>query len=159
LDLKPGENPTKDAIKSSEVFPKGFTVYRNDRGTLGGGVFILVRNEIISVEQPDLVTNESILRFLFSDKLNMLLLCVLLLLVELFIVFDEIIWVEIQLKGTKKKLLIGSFYMPHRNMNCVEELEKSLNMTAQRNKNIVWFCISLLLPFRDLICLVHFWKF
>jgi hypothetical protein len=27
--------------------------------------------------------------------------------------------------------------MPHRNMNCVEELEKSLNMTAQRNKNIM----------------------
>jgi hypothetical protein len=42
---KHGENPTKDAIKSSEVFPKGFTGYRNDRGTLGGGVFILVRNE------------------------------------------------------------------------------------------------------------------
>jgi hypothetical protein len=103
---KHGENPTKDAIKSSEVFPKGFTGYRNDRGTLGGGVFILVRNEIISVEQPDLVTNW------------------------------EIIWVEIQLKG-KKKLLIGSFYMPHRNMNCVEELEKSLNMTVQRNKNIM----------------------
>ena len=27
--------------------------------------------------------------------------------------------------------------MPHRNMNCVEELEQSLNMTAQRNKNIM----------------------
>ena len=31
---------------------------------------------------------ESILRFLFSGKINMLLLCVLLLLVELFIVVD-----------------------------------------------------------------------
>ncbi|CAC5356351.1 unnamed protein product [Mytilus coruscus] len=72
---EPRKNPTKDTIKSSEVFPEGYTAYRNDRGTLGGGVFILVHNDIITVEQPELVTN-----------------C-------------EIEWVKIQPKGKKEPLI------------------------------------------------------
>ncbi|CAC5359528.1 unnamed protein product [Mytilus coruscus] len=78
----------------------------HNKGTLGGGVFILVHNDIITVEQTELVTN-----------------C-------------EIEWVKIQFKG-KKELLIGSFYMPQRNMKCVEELEKSLNVAIARNTNIM----------------------
>ena len=58
--VKPGENPTRttDAIKSSEVFPNNYTLpaYRNDRGTLKGGVFILIQNNIIATEQPQYVT-------------------------------------------------------------------------------------------------------
>ncbi|CAG2212034.1 unnamed protein product [Mytilus edulis] len=103
---KPGKTSTKDAIKSSEVFPDDYNAYRNDRGTLGGGVFILVHKDIISVEQSSLVTN-----------------C-------------EIEWVKIHLKG-KKRTLIGSFYMPHRNMKCLDELEKSLQMIANSNTNIM----------------------
>jgi hypothetical protein len=38
--IKPGENPTKDAIKSSEIFPSNYTAYRNDRGSVGGRVLI-----------------------------------------------------------------------------------------------------------------------
>jgi hypothetical protein len=30
-------------------------VYRNDRGTLGGGVFIAVHSELVSIEQPEAV--------------------------------------------------------------------------------------------------------
>ncbi|KAK3097942.1 hypothetical protein FSP39_014709 [Pinctada imbricata] len=55
--IKPGKNPSHDAIKSSEVFPPNFNVYRNDRGTLGGGVFILVEKSIVSEERTDLITN------------------------------------------------------------------------------------------------------
>ena len=55
--VKPGENPTKDAIKSSEIFPSDYLHYRNDRGTLFGGVFILVHKSIISIEQPELATD------------------------------------------------------------------------------------------------------
>ena len=36
----------------------------------------------------------------------------------------ELEWVKIQLKD-RKKLLIGSLYMPHRNKEDVKELEKS----------------------------------
>jgi len=55
--IKPGKNPSKDAIKSSEIFPENYTSFRNDRGTLGGGVFVLVHNSIIGTEQPKYVTN------------------------------------------------------------------------------------------------------
>ena len=55
--IKPKQNPRHDAIKSSEVFPPNYNVYRNDRGTLGGGVFILVDKAIISEEQPEYITN------------------------------------------------------------------------------------------------------
>ena len=54
--VKPGKNPTTDAIKSAEVFPDNYTAYRNDRGTLGGGVFIIIQNNIIAIEQPQYVT-------------------------------------------------------------------------------------------------------
>jgi hypothetical protein len=58
--VKPGVNPTKDAIKSSEIFPPNYNVYRNDRGTLGGGVFILVEKSITSVEQTSFITDGEI---------------------------------------------------------------------------------------------------
>ena len=57
---KPGKNPTKDGIKSSEIFPPNYTAYRNDRGTLGGGVFVLVEKSLTSVEQASLVTEGEI---------------------------------------------------------------------------------------------------
>ena len=72
----------------------------NDLETIGGGVFFLVHNDIVAVENLELVTN-----------------C-------------ELKWVKIQLKY-RKKLLIGSFYMPHRNMEDVKELEKSLNLVSK----------------------------
>ena len=55
--IKPGENPTADQFKSSEVFPPSYNVYRHDRTTLGGGVFTLVHESLTSVEQPELVTD------------------------------------------------------------------------------------------------------
>ena len=42
--IKPGKPPTESAIKSAEIFPENFKVYRNDRGTLGGGVFLSVHS-------------------------------------------------------------------------------------------------------------------
>ena len=49
LDLLTGiESCLDETIMSSEVFPSHFTVYQNDRNRHGGGVFILIRNEIPS---------------------------------------------------------------------------------------------------------------
>ena len=105
--IKPGKNPTSDAIRSSEIFPPNYNVYRNDRGTLGGGVFIMVNKQIISEEQPELVTN-----------------C-------------EIEWVKIKSKNNKD-ILISSFYMPQRNKQDLQELEKSLEKaTNTNNKTII----------------------
>ena len=99
-----GKDPTTDAIKSSEVFPNNYTAYRNDRVTVGGGVFILIQNNIIATEQPQYVTK-----------------C-------------ELDWVKFKLKDSID-LLIGAFYMPHRNNKDMEELEKSLK-TSQKKTTI-----------------------
>ena len=40
-----------------KFFPDYVTTYRNDRDTLGGGVFILVHKSLISEERPELVTS------------------------------------------------------------------------------------------------------
>ena len=55
--VKPGGAIDKNAILSSEIFPSHYKAYRNDRSSLGGGVFILVREDILSVEEPEYVTN------------------------------------------------------------------------------------------------------
>ena len=55
--IKPGKTPETNHIKSSEIFPDYVTTYRNDRDTLGGGVFILVHKSLISEERPELVTS------------------------------------------------------------------------------------------------------
>ena len=55
--IKPGENPKRGAIKSNEIFPQNYNVYRNDRGTLGGGDFVLVEKSPTSVEQTQFITD------------------------------------------------------------------------------------------------------
>jgi len=50
-------DPTGDQIKSCEIIPDNYTAYRNDRGTLGGGIFVLVENGLVSVEHPEFVTD------------------------------------------------------------------------------------------------------
>ena len=92
---KPGKNHDIDAFLDSELDIEGYKVYRHDRNSKGGGVFIMIKNNLISVEEPELVTD-----------------C-------------EISWVKIYLKG-RPELHVGCFYMPHRNMPDLEQLDKSL---------------------------------
>ena len=94
---KPGKTPTSDAIKTSEIVLDNYYVFQNDRGTLGGGVFIAVQNNISAVECVDFITG-----------------C-------------EIEYAKITLKS-KKTLYIGSFYMPHRKLSDLDQLESSLNL-------------------------------
>ena len=98
--VKPGGAIDKNAILSSEIFPSHYKAYRNDRSSLGGGVFILAREDILSVEEPEYVTN-----------------C-------------ELEWVKIKIQGNKD-LHIGAFYMPHRNVHDIEELDRSLNLITE----------------------------
>ena len=53
---KSGENPTIDWIKDSEIFPSNYKVFRHDRTSKGGGVFILIEKSLIAVEKPMFVT-------------------------------------------------------------------------------------------------------
>jgi hypothetical protein len=77
--VKPGVNPTKDTIKSCEIFPPNYNVYRNDRGTLGEGVLILVEKYITSVEQTSFITD------------------------------GEIEWVKVEMKNNKDLLVGSSY--------------------------------------------------
>ena len=63
-------------IKSSEIFPTDdYQVFRKDRDKDGGGVFILVKDNLIAIEQEDLSSN-----------------C-------------EIIWIKLKLKKAKEILI------------------------------------------------------
>ena len=55
--IKPGKNPELNSINSPEIFPPFFNVYRNDRNSDGGGVFILIHQNLVSMEAPQLVTD------------------------------------------------------------------------------------------------------
>ena len=47
--------------KSSETFRENYTAYRKDRITTEGGIFLLVRKDIVSSNQPDLDSDCEIL--------------------------------------------------------------------------------------------------
>ena len=102
--IKPGKDPDKDAIKSSEIFPTNLYIHRNDRGSRGGGVFTGVRKGPVATEQPELVTE-----------------C-------------EIEWTKVGLKNNKD-LYLSSFYMPHRNMNDINNLNDSLKKLSNSKKS------------------------
>ena len=80
---KPGKIPRRDAIKSNDIFPQNYNVCRNDRGTLGGEVCVLVEKSLTLVKQTQFITD------------------------------GELEWVTIKLLKNKY-VLVGSFYMPHR---------------------------------------------
>ena len=78
------ESWLRDDHLSTSIFPKGFKVYRKDRrNRTGGGVFILVTEELISSEPEEMKVEGS---------------C-------------ELIWAHIQVPGSSQ-LFIGSFYRP-----------------------------------------------
>ena len=102
---KPGKNYTSDAYLDSEFVPDNYLAFRNDRNAAGGGVMILVRKNLVVVEEPNFVTD-----------------C-------------EIAWVKLKLLGCKE-LWICCFYMPHRNMKDLTELDASLQkLTQDGNKD------------------------
>ena len=102
--VKPGKEPAKNAIKTSEIFPSDFIIHRNDRMSRGGGVFTGVRKSLIADEQTQLVTD-----------------C-------------EIEWTKVKMKNNKD-LYLSSFYMPHRNMNDIKNLDSSLKKLSESNKS------------------------
>ena len=99
--IKPGQDPAKNTIKSSEVFPPEYTIHWNDRSIgPGGGVFIATREGLITDAQPQLTTD-----------------C-------------EIVWSKVKARN-KKDIYLCSFYMPHRNLNDINRLDDSLRQITQ----------------------------
>ena len=99
-------------IQSTEVFPSGFTCYRNDRKSdAHGGVFILVSDKYLSSEPSDLMSDDT----------------------------SEQLWVKLQVKGSPD-LYIGSFYKPpkHTDEEHLIHLEKSINRIRQSENSHLW---------------------
>ena len=55
--IRPGKPPSGDNIKNSEILPENYTVFRNDRGTKGCGVFIAVQANLTAIESVDFITD------------------------------------------------------------------------------------------------------
>ena len=53
--IRPGKEPSKNAIKSSEIFPDDYIFHRNDRISRGGGVFTGVKKNLVATKQSELV--------------------------------------------------------------------------------------------------------
>ncbi|WAR07916.1 hypothetical protein MAR_017874, partial [Mya arenaria] len=107
--VKPGKDPDKITIKSSEIFPPELTVHRNDRSSgVGGGVFTATRGNLTMEAQPQLSTD-----------------C-------------EIVWSKMK-TWKSKDLYLCSFFIPHRNINDIRKLDESLRQltTLAREKHII----------------------
>lgn len=103
-----------DEILNTEVFPKGFHVYRkdrpkntgkndNNRKNVGGGVFIAVANSIVSNYIEEFDTN-----------------C-------------EIVWCYVADKADKKFYLCSFYRPPNNDLNAVEQLNQSLLKVFKHN--------------------------
>ena len=102
--IKPGKDPEKNTIKSSEVFPPGFTVHRNDRNTEpGSDVCRAVKEGLIADAQPQLTTD-----------------C-------------EIVWTKVKARN-EKDIYLCSYYMPHRNLKDIARLDESLKQATNQKK-------------------------
>ena len=101
--------PDTTAIKSGEIFPPGYASYRNDRSTLGGGVFILANENRVSGEIPEASGPDE----------------------------GEVIWIKVQTQGNKE-LYIGSFYVTHRQKAHLDCLDRSLQkITVKKDRHII----------------------
>ena len=83
--------------------------YRNDRGTLSGGVFILVNENLVSSEMPEASGPDE----------------------------GEVIWIKVQTQGNKQ-LYIGSYCIPHRQKAHLDCLDRSLQkITVKKDRHII----------------------
>ena len=106
---KPSKPPDTTAITSGEVFPPDYASYSNDRSTLGGGVFILANENLVSGEIPEASGPDE----------------------------GEVIWIKVQTQGNKE-LYVGSFYMPHRQKAHLDCLDRSLQkITVKKDRHII----------------------
>ena len=85
LSLKPdiiigSETWFSSYIKSAEIFPQGYKVFRRDRNRNGGGVLLAIAETLMCTEEPQLSTSSC-----------------------------EILWVKIKLLG-RRDLLVGAYY-------------------------------------------------
>ena len=108
--VKPGKPPAQEAVRSSECFPPNYVAHRKDRGSLGGGVFILTKEDLVTTELTE------------ASNMN----------------DGEIIWAKVKTRA--KDLFVGSFYMPHREMKHLDNLDASLAKINEKPGRNILLC-------------------
>jgi len=102
------ESKIDNTIATYSIFPACYTVYRNDRNKHGGGVFIAIKDSIITSDMPD---------FQFSGN-------------------GEIVWASIEFVNAKP-LYIASFYGPHpaaQKNKAIDELTNQMSDILSKNR-------------------------
>lgn len=54
--IQPGKNPLGTQLGTLKYSPLTYRAYRTNRGSLGGGAFVLIHEDLVSNEQPEVVT-------------------------------------------------------------------------------------------------------
>ena len=96
-------------ISSSEVFPNNYQSFRADRkakGKRGGGVFVLVKNNLICSEQPQ-----------FQTK------C-------------ELIWVKLEITGHRPLFIAAYYRPSEDDFESLQELQNSINQVRGHSDNV-----------------------
>jgi len=94
------------SIQSSEIFSSNMNVFRKDRSSKGGGVFIAVSDKLIASLQTQLDTD-----------------C-------------EIIWVKIEISGSKSSYIGAYYRPNENDLKSLENLNLSLENLKKTNSNI-----------------------
>ena len=104
------ESKLGDEHLSSEMFPTGYNIFRQDRKSGGGGVFILVRDDILVHENA----------FLDHDT------------------DCEIVWALIQSNGSQKLNLASVYIPPNAPADYIDRLEKHLKDVYSQFPNSIF---------------------
>ena len=100
------ESWLRSDIANSEVFPQGYSVFRADRASRGGGVFILVRRGLLCTEQPQFRTE-----------------C-------------EILWVKLEITGSRPLYIGGFYRPEEDDLEGLQELQKSISKVMEHSDNV-----------------------
>ena len=98
-------------ILDNEIVPKsmGYSIYRKDRKCgKGGGVMLLVKDDIICSEQPQLDTG------------------------------SETIWVKVELKGNKPLFIAAHYRPKESDRKGFEELTRSIGLAKSQKADNIW---------------------
>lgn len=105
--------------KDSHIFPKGYTIFRNDRNFNGGGVLTAEKNNYIDTATPELQTD-----------------C-------------EIVWYKMELVCHKSIHLCSYYHPKTSNQECIDQLAKSLERASSIKNSFIVVAGDFNLPGSD----------
>ena len=95
-------------MPTNASFPQDYTIYRKERATVGGGgVFLAVKSDIVSIDQPELSTDHD----------------------------DELVWASVKLERAKELFLCSLYKPPRAPVSCIENLAEMTSRLFQKSRS------------------------